>query len=199
MKIYFLSILCSLLVMSCKYTDENGVVVTRDGGTHLDKARWVVTTEQRLVGKDANEDAAQDSDETPVYEVSLRSYLYVVNGVVVGTGESSLREYLTRQKKGSIVFYSDYPLLMPEAESELKSIFSEQGFPVKQIFGYTSTTSASERSECSDLADEAMGKDNDETYDYMIRLYARVHLVNGVVIGETDCPCMTIWHTKKRV
>jgi hypothetical protein len=167
MKTRFLLVLCPLLFASCKQTGENRAIAMPDAG-----AGMVVTVPRvypHAINGVKEEDAALYDGKTPVYEVRLRSYLYVVNGVIAGMGERALREYLTRQKRGSIKFYSDFNGIMSEADAELNKILTEQSSQVQQFWGCASTE---------------MDNDDDETCDYVIKLYADIHTVNSVVVGE---------------
>ena len=100
--------LCSLLLASCKIVDKGGIEL--------------------------------DDDETYLYEVNLkyrvnprRGYVYVVNGVAVGESTASLRDYLARQKKGSVIFQSSQKLLW-ETIDMYKNLFTELGFQVDQFW-----------------------------------------------------------------
>jgi hypothetical protein len=166
MKTCFLLVLCSTLLASCKQTGENHAVVMPDAET------GTASTVPRVYPRatyGVKIDMSQYDGETPVYEVRLRTYTYVVNGVLVGRSERCLREFLACQKKGAINFYSEYTAIIPDAEEELDRILTEQSSQVKQIWGCDFT---------------AAGNDDDETRDYVIRLYAHVHTVNNVVVGN---------------
>ena len=68
------------------------------------------------------------------------SRVYVVNDFVTGEEISSLRDYLAHHEKGDVIFRSDYKLVQKSIE-ELKYLFSELDFPVKQFWVPVSTFS----------------------------------------------------------
>jgi hypothetical protein len=167
MRTRFLLVLCPLLFISCKQASENHAIIVMP-----DSEAWMATAVPRVypyAADGAKMDMSRYDGETPVYEVRLRTHTYVVNGAVAGRGESRLRECLARQKKGTIHFSSEYSRIMSDAEAELNRILTEQGSRVKQSWGCDFT---------------AVGNDDDETCDYVIKLYAHVHTVNNVVIGN---------------
>jgi hypothetical protein len=166
MKTCFLLVLCATLFASCKQTNEHHAAIMSDAETGVATA---VPPVHLRAANGVKVDMGQYDGETPVYEVRLRTYTYVVNGVLAGQGERRLREFLARQKKGTIHFYSEYAAIIPDAEEELNRILTEQGSHVKQFWG---------------RAVFETGRDDGETCDYVIRLYDRVHTVNNVVIGD---------------
>jgi len=85
-----------------------------------------------------------DENGTPFYDIAFqykkkeRGYVYVVNNFVVGNKKESLRNYLTHQKRGNIVFESDTKL-MPETTDALIHLFLDLGFHVEQFWLPSST------------------------------------------------------------
>lgn len=174
MKTQIILVFCSLLLVSCRCADNEVPKPFRcsyENRTVLPVPDWyaeMVNCGKRLCD----------------YKVRAASYLYVVNGVVVGRSEDSLQEYLAFRKKGSIVFYSDYKILADDAKMRLNNIFVENGAEVKQFLGCTFVDPCSDGSSRIILADTVTGEESNKTYDYEVRLYSRVYLVNGVVVGQ---------------
>ena len=84
------------------------------------------------------QETGKNGDTSCVYEVLFSSTnelyrVYIVNGFIVGNDKASLRDYLNLQKKGDIIFRSDYTLL-PEVEDELENIFTSLNFQIKQFW-----------------------------------------------------------------
>jgi len=101
------------------------------------------TTKELLLGADI---PVCGGDDDLLYDViHHHNGSYTVNGVVVGKKRSDLRDYLARQKRGSVTFYSERKMLA-KTKDEIKAIFAGLNFHVKQfrvplsMLSYSSST-----------------------------------------------------------
>lgn len=108
MKSITLLVFCLVLLVSCKITKKEG--------------------------------NGQGEDGTCLYEIIMANspcpqlkYGYVVNGVIVGKDKKSLQDYLAHQKKGRVIFVSDFKLTM-EIIANIEDSFVKQGFKVEQFW-----------------------------------------------------------------
>jgi len=152
----------------------------------------------------------EGDDEICLYEIRVADcpspqliYGYVVNGVIVGKDKKALHDYLANQKKGRVVFVSDFKLTMGTI-ANIEDSLVKQGFQIEQFWipHPSLSDSSSPYPGCVNLTEEYRREKRswrqpllqeimaDGTYLYEIvkaaspSVYLNGYIVNGVITGK---------------